>query len=108
TRGYDGEIVFYDRYKEDREALARRLAAERNLTLIPPYYHPHVMAGQGTAAKELIEDAGRLDMLVVCLGGGGLLSGCAVAARALSPGPATTASRACAPEKSCTSKRRRP
>src|SRR6185436_6283354 len=85
TRGYDGEIVFYDRYKEDREALARRLAAERNLTLIPPYDHPHIMAGQGTAAKELIEDAGRLDMLVVCLGGGGLLSGCAVAARALNP-----------------------
>ncbi len=85
TRGYGGEIVFYDRYKEDREALAQRLAAERSLTLIPPYDHPHVMAGQGTAAKELIEDAGRLDVLVVCLGGGGLLSGCAVAARALNP-----------------------
>ncbi len=85
TRGYGGEVVFYDRYKEDREALGRRLAAERGLTLIPPYDHPHIMAGQGTAAKELIEDAGELDLLAVCLGGGGLLSGCAVATRALSP-----------------------
>ena len=85
TRGYGGEIVMYDRYKEDREALGRRLAVERGLTLIPPYDHPHVMAGQGTAAKELIEDAGELDLLVVCLGGGGLLSGSAIAARALNP-----------------------
>ncbi|TDV37023.1 threonine dehydratase [Paraburkholderia caballeronis] len=85
TRGYGGEVVFYDRYTEDREALGRRLAAERGLTLIPPYDHPHVMAGQGTAAKELIEDAGPLDLLFVCLGGGGLLSGCATAARALNP-----------------------
>ncbi|HTH59482.1 MAG TPA: threo-3-hydroxy-L-aspartate ammonia-lyase [Paraburkholderia sp.] len=85
TRGYGGEVVFYDRYSEDREALGRRLAAERGLTLIPPYDHPHVMAGQGTAAKELIEDAGELDVLLVCLGGGGLLSGCATAARALNP-----------------------
>ncbi|PXW29293.1 threo-3-hydroxy-L-aspartate ammonia-lyase [Paraburkholderia caballeronis] len=85
TRGYGGELVFYDRYTEDREALGRRLAAERGLTLIPPYDHPHVMAGQGTAAKELIEDAGPLDLLFVCLGGGGLLSGCATAARALNP-----------------------
>jgi threonine dehydratase len=77
TRAYGGDIVFYDRYKEDREALGRRLAAERGLTLIPPYDHPHVMAGQGTAAKELIEEAGALDVLAVCLGGGGLLSGCA-------------------------------
>lgn len=85
TRGYGGEVVFYNRYTEDREALGRRLAAERGLTLIPPYDHPHVMAGQGTAAKELIEEVGELDLLLVCLGGGGLLSGCAVAARALSP-----------------------
>ena len=85
TRGYGGEVVFYDRYTEDREALGRKLAAERGLTLIPPYDHPHVMAGQGTAAKELIEDVGELDLLLVCLGGGGLLSGCATAARALSP-----------------------
>jgi threonine dehydratase len=85
TRGYGGEVVFYDRYTEDREALGKRLAAEHGLTLIPPYDHPHVMAGQGTAAKELIEEAGELDLLLVCLGGGGLLSGCATAARALSP-----------------------
>lgn len=85
TRGYGAEVVLFDRYKEDREALARKLADERGMTLIPPYDHPHVMAGQGTAAKELIEDAGQLDMLFVCLGGGGLLSGCAVAARALNP-----------------------
>ncbi|VVE12647.1 serine dehydratase [Pandoraea pneumonica] len=85
TRGYGAEVVLFDRYKEDREALATRLATERGMTLIPPYDHPHVMAGQGTAAKELIEDAGELDILVVCLGGGGLLSGCAVAARALNP-----------------------
>ncbi|VVD76814.1 serine dehydratase [Pandoraea iniqua] len=85
TRGYGAEVVLFDRYKEDREALAMRLATERGMTLIPPYDHPHVMAGQGTAAKELIEDVGTLDILVVCLGGGGLLSGCAVAARALNP-----------------------
>ncbi|WP_087689817.1 MULTISPECIES: threo-3-hydroxy-L-aspartate ammonia-lyase [unclassified Pandoraea] len=85
TRGYGAEVVLFDRYKEDREALATRLATERGMTLIPPYDHPHVMAGQGTAAKELIEDVGTLDILVVCLGGGGLLSGCAVAARALNP-----------------------
>ncbi|CAM2191468.1 L-threo-3-hydroxyaspartate ammonia-lyase [Paraburkholderia kururiensis] len=85
TRGYGGEVVFYNRYTEDREALGRRLAAERGLTLIPPYDHAHVMAGQGTGAKELIEEVGELDLLLVCLGGGGLLSGCAVAARALSP-----------------------
>lgn len=85
TRGYGGEIVFYDRYTEDREALGRKLANERGLTLIPPYDHPHVMAGQGTAAKELMEEVGALDLLLVCLGGGGLLSGCAVAARHLHP-----------------------
>ncbi len=85
AHGYGGEVIRYDRYTEDREALGRRLAEERGLTLIPPYDHPHVMAGQGTAAKELFEDAGSLDVLVVPLGGGGLLSGCAVAARALNP-----------------------
>ncbi|AKC69376.1 threo-3-hydroxy-L-aspartate ammonia-lyase [Pandoraea oxalativorans] len=85
TRGYGAEVILFDRYKEDREALSTRLAAERGMTLIPPYDHPHVMAGQGTAVKELIEDAGELDMLLVCLGGGGLLSGSAVAARALNP-----------------------
>jgi threonine dehydratase len=85
TRGYGAEVILFDRYKEDREALAQGLATERGMTLIPPYDHPHVMAGQGTATKELIEDAGELDVLVVCLGGGGLLSGSAVAARALNP-----------------------
>ena len=85
TRGYGGEVVLYDRYKEDREALARQLAQERGMTLIPPYDHPHVIAGQGTAALELVEEAGPLDALFVPLGGGGLLSGSALSARALAP-----------------------
>jgi threo-3-hydroxy-L-aspartate ammonia-lyase len=81
TRGYGAEVQSYDRYKEDREAIGRKLAGERGMTLIPPFDHPHVMAGQGTAALELIEDAGPLDVLLVCVGGGGLISGCAVAAK---------------------------
>jgi threo-3-hydroxy-L-aspartate ammonia-lyase len=85
TRGYGGEVITYNRYTESREELGRRLAQERGMTLIPPYDHPHVIAGQGTAAKELIEDVGRLDVLLVCLGGGGLLAGCALSARALNP-----------------------
>ena len=85
TREYGGEVVTYDRWAEDREALTRRLAAERGLALVPPYDHRDVIAGQGTAALELLEDAGHLDALFVCLGGGGLLSGCALAAAALSP-----------------------
>ncbi|MGD0188180.1 MAG: threo-3-hydroxy-L-aspartate ammonia-lyase [Roseiarcus sp.] len=85
TRGYGAEVVLYDRYAEDREAIGRRLAEERGLTLVPPYDHPHVMAGQGTAARELIEDAGPLDLLIAPLGGGGLLSGCATAAKAMLP-----------------------
>lgn len=85
TRGYGGEIVLYDRYKQDREAIGRRLAEERTLTLIPPYDHPHVIAGQGTAAMELVEDAGTLDVLVAPLGGGGLLSGCAIAVKKMHP-----------------------
>jgi threonine dehydratase len=85
TRGYGGEVIFYDRYREDREAIGQRLASERGLTLIPPYDHAHVMAGQGTAAKELIEEVGELDVLITPLGGGGLLSGCAIAARHMSP-----------------------
>jgi threonine dehydratase len=85
TRGYGGEVITYNRYTENREELGRRLAQERGMTLIPPYDHPHVIAGQGTAAKELIEDVGRLDILLVCLGGGGLLAGCALSARALNP-----------------------
>ena len=86
TRGYGGEVVVYDRYTEDREAIGRRLAEERGLTLIPPFDHPDVIAGQGTAAKELIEETGALDALFVCMGGGGLISGSALAARALAPG----------------------
>jgi threonine dehydratase len=85
TKGYGGEIVFYDRYSQDRLEIGARLAAERGLSLIPPYDHPDVIAGQGTATKELIEDAGPLDMLLVCLGGGGLLAGAALAAKALNP-----------------------
>ena len=77
--------MLFDRYTEDREALCRRLAEERGMTMIPPFDHPDVMAGQGTAALELIEDAGPLDALLVCVGGGGLISGCAVAAKHLLP-----------------------
>ena len=86
TRGYGAEVVTYDKHRTVREELAQRIAQERGLALIPPYDHPHVAAGQGTAAKELIEDVGLLDYLFVCVGGGGLISGCAVAAHALSPG----------------------
>jgi threo-3-hydroxy-L-aspartate ammonia-lyase len=86
TRGYGAEIVQYDRYREDREAIGRKLAAERGLTLIPPYDHEDIIAGQGTAAKELLEEVGPLDLVLAPLGGGGLLSGTALAAKALSPG----------------------
>ncbi|MSQ64607.1 MAG: pyridoxal-phosphate dependent enzyme, partial [Betaproteobacteria bacterium] len=84
TRGYGAEIVTY-RKAESREDVAKKLAREKGLTLIPPFDHPHIVAGQGTAAKELIEDAGPLDVLLVPCGGGGLLSGCAVAAKHLNP-----------------------
>ncbi len=80
TRGYGAEVVFYDRLGEEREALADRLAEERGLTLVPPFNHPDIVAGQGTAAVELFEDAGPLDLLLVPVGGGGLISGCALAA----------------------------
>ena len=86
TRGYGGEVVFYDRYKEDREAIGRRIADDGGLTVIPPFDHPDVIAGQGTAALELFQEVGPLDMLFVCLGGGGLTSGCALAAAKMSPG----------------------
>ncbi|MEU0335877.1 threo-3-hydroxy-L-aspartate ammonia-lyase [Streptomyces sp. NPDC006193] len=86
TAGYGAEIVTYDRYSQDRTALGRALAEERGLALIPPYDHPHVIAGQGTAALELLEDTGPLDALVVPVGGGGLIAGSAVAATALHPG----------------------
>jgi threo-3-hydroxy-L-aspartate ammonia-lyase len=86
TEGYGGEVVVYDRDREDREAIGRRLASERGLTLIPPFDHPHIIAGQGTAARELFEEVGALDYLFAPCGGGGLLSGSALAARAMSPG----------------------
>jgi threonine dehydratase len=86
TRGYGGEVIVYDRYKENREEIGVRLAKERGMTLIPPYDHPDVICGQGTAAKELIEETGPLDVLLVPLGGGGLLAGCALAASHLAPG----------------------
>ncbi|SDV46305.1 threo-3-hydroxy-L-aspartate ammonia-lyase [Chitinasiproducens palmae] len=85
TRGYGGNVVHYDRYTEDREQIGRDLAERHGMTLIPPYDHPDVIAGQGTAAHELFEEVGELDALFVCLGGGGLLSGSALAARAMSP-----------------------
>ncbi|MEZ7132827.1 threo-3-hydroxy-L-aspartate ammonia-lyase [Nonomuraea sp. AD125B] len=86
TAGYGAEIVTYDRYTGDRVAIGEALAAERGLTLIPPYEHPHVIAGQGTATLELIEEVGELDALVVPIGGGGLIAGSATAAKGLLPG----------------------
>ncbi|MGW7486796.1 pyridoxal-phosphate dependent enzyme [Streptomyces sp. NPDC054786] len=86
TAGYGAEIIYYDRYTEDRTALSRRLAEERGLALIPPFDHPHVIAGQGTTALELIEETGPLDALLVPVGGGGLMAGAATAATALVPG----------------------
>jgi threo-3-hydroxy-L-aspartate ammonia-lyase len=85
TRGYGAEVRFYDRYTQDREAIAQQLAAAEGLSLIPPYDHPDVIAGQGTAARELFEGVGELDLLLVPLGGGGLLAGSALSASALSP-----------------------
>ena len=85
TQGYGGKVVFYDRYTEDREAISQRLSEQQGMTLVPPYDHADVIAGQGTAAKELFDEVGALDALFVCLGGGGLLAGSALATRALSP-----------------------
>lgn len=85
TKGYGGNVVIYDRYTEDREQIGRDLAEKHGLTLIPPYDHPDVLCGQGTAAKELFEEVGPLDAFFVPLGGGGLLSGSALATRALAP-----------------------
>ena len=85
TRGYGAEVILYVFGQEPREVIAQKIAAERGLEIIPPFNHPHVIAGQGTAAKELIEEVGDLDYLIVCVGGGGLISGCALAANALSP-----------------------
>jgi threo-3-hydroxy-L-aspartate ammonia-lyase len=85
TRGYGGQVVIYDRYRENREAVAARLAAESGATVIPPFDHPDIIAGQGTAAAELLAETGPLDSLFVCLGGGGLLAGSLLATRVLSP-----------------------
>ncbi|MFT3717578.1 threo-3-hydroxy-L-aspartate ammonia-lyase [Pseudorhodoferax sp.] len=85
TKGYGGNVVLYDRYTEDRERIGRDLADRHGLTLVPPYDHPDVLSGQGTAALELFEEVGPLDAFFVPLGGGGLLSGCALATRALAP-----------------------
>ena len=82
TRGYGAEVVAYDRYTEDRDALGAALAGERGLTLVRPYDDPLVMAGQGTAALELLQDAGSLDLIVVPVGGGGLAAGTATVAAA--------------------------
>jgi threonine dehydratase len=86
TRGYGAGVITYDKQATTREALGGSIAAERGLAVIPPYDHPHVVAGQGTTAKELIEEVGRLDYLFVPCGGAGLLSGCSIAATHLSPG----------------------
>jgi len=86
TEGYGASIVSYDPAKEKREDIAERMVGESRLALIPPYDHADVIAGQGTAVRELLEDVGKLDLLVVPCGGGGLLSGSALSARALSPG----------------------
>lgn len=86
TRGYGAEVITYDRYRQDRAQIAEAVVRERNAVLVPPYDHLPVMAGQGTAALELMEDTGALDALIVCASGGGLLSGCTVAAKHLVPG----------------------
>jgi threonine dehydratase len=85
TREYGASVVLYDRFNEDREQIGRTLAVEHGMTLIPPYDHPHILAGQGTAAKELLAFSGPLDALFVGLGGGGMLSGTALSTRALAP-----------------------
>ncbi|MBD1871373.1 threo-3-hydroxy-L-aspartate ammonia-lyase [Cyanobacteria bacterium FACHB-471] len=85
TRDYGAEVILYDRHETTREALSQQIASARQLTIIPPFDHPHVVAGQGTATKELLETVSDLDLLLVCCGGGGLLSGSAIAAHTLSP-----------------------
>ena len=85
TRGYGGEVILYDRFKEDWEDVARRLQAERGLTLIHPFANYDVISGAGTVTKELIEEVGELDHLFVCIGGGGLIAGSSIAAKELSP-----------------------
>jgi threo-3-hydroxy-L-aspartate ammonia-lyase len=85
TRGYGAEVITYDRYKQDRQALATKLSSERNAVLIPPYDYLPVMAGQGTCGLEIAEEVTNLDALIVCTGGGGFLSGCAVGAKGIQP-----------------------
>ncbi|NBM56625.1 threo-3-hydroxy-L-aspartate ammonia-lyase [Proteus sp. G2669] len=85
TKGYGGRVITYNRYTENREEIGQQLAQKEGLTLIPPYDHPHIIAGQGTVAKELFDEVGELDMLFVPLGGGGLLSGSLLSTKALSP-----------------------
>ena len=85
TKGYGGHVLTYNRYTENREEIGQQLAQKKGLTLIPPYDHPHIIAGQGTVAKELFDEVGELDMLFVPLGGGGLLSGSLLSTKALSP-----------------------
>jgi threonine dehydratase len=86
TRGYGARVVTYDRLRENREAISQRISDETGATLVPPYDHPWILTGQGTAALELLEEVPDLDALVVQIGGGGLISGCAIAAQALRPG----------------------
>jgi threonine dehydratase len=85
TRGYGAEVVLYDRVEQKREVIARQLGAARGLALIPPFEHEHIIAGQGTAALELLTDIPDLDVLIAPIGGGGLISGCSIAAHALKP-----------------------
>ena len=85
TRGYGAEVVLYDRVEQKREVIARQLGEERGLALIPPFEHPHIIAGQGTAALELLTDVPDLDVLIAPIGGGGLIGGCSIAAHALKP-----------------------
>src|SRR5208283_1394050 len=86
TRGHGAQIVTYDRASEDREAIAQRIADETGATIVPPYDHPWTVAGQGTAALELLAEIADLDALVIPIGGGGLISGCSIAAHAIHPG----------------------
>ena len=85
TRGYGAEVILYDRVEQKREVVAKHIAEERGLTLVPPFDHPHIIAGQGTAALELLTDVPDLDVLIVPIGGGGLISGCSIAAHAMKP-----------------------